>query len=83
MLKMCLLYTCILHTYHMYVYNVLHVHLLFMYTHLYASQRATIAVDSHGLGQIEMSEYILCVFNFIYVHIECVCVMYSIILYGL
>ena len=45
-----------------------HVLLMYMYTHLYVPPRAIMVVGSHGLGQIEMSEYVENVF-IIYMYI--------------
>ena len=48
--------------------HCVHVLFMYMYTHLYVPPRAIMVVGSHGLGRIEMSEYVENVF-IIYMYI--------------
>jgi len=52
------------------VYNAFYgyVLIIYMYTYLHVPQRLFSAVDSDGIGQIEMSEYIVCVLYVYYAY---------------
>ena len=52
-----------------------------MYTYMHVPQRPFSAVDSYGLGRIEMSEHIVRVFVVYYVYIEFMCIMHFMVMY--